>query len=312
MQHISWQDAPERCYVIGPYLQPVATVAPGEMFTVDTLDAFGNRVTGPDTPPTKVLSMPYVNPVTGPIYVEGAEKGDTLSVTIHEIKADRDFGVSDTIPEFGGLCGTSLTRTLNEPLPERVWIHPITDDGIIFDPNLDIPKIPFEPFYGTMGTAPELEAISTLAPGWHGGNMDAPDVCPGNVIYFPVNVPGALLHIGDGHAAQGDGEVSGVAVEIPTVGTMTVDLIKGRSIASPRIENSEYIMTVGNARPMEDAARIAFYELVRWLTLEYEIDRINAYQLCSQVAKVRLANMVDILYTIIAKFPRMYLPRRRD
>ena len=142
--------------------------------------------------------------------------------------------------------------------------------------------------------------------------MDAPDVCPGNVIYFPVNVAGGLLHLGDGHAAQGDGEVSGVAVEIPTIGTMTVDLIKGQSIATPRIENPEYIMTVGNARPMEDAARIAFYELVRWLTLDYEIERLDAYQLCSQVAKVRLANMVDILYTIVAKFPKIYLPRPRD
>ena len=312
MQHISWQDAPERCYVIGPYLPPIAKVSPGETFIVETLDAFGNRVTSPDTPPTKVLSLPYVNPVTGPIYVEGAEKGDTLSVTIYDIKPARDFGVSATIPEFGGLCGTSLTRTLNEPLPERVWIHPITDEGIIFDPNLDIPKIPLEPFYGTMGTAPELEAISTLAPGWHGGNMDAPDVCPGNIIYFPVKVAGALLHLGDGHAAQGDGEVSGVAVEIPTIGTMSVDLIKGKSIATPRIENQEFIMTVGNARPMEDAARIAFYELVRWLTTDYEIDPLNAYQLCSQVAKVRLANMVDILYTIVAKFPRIYLPKRRE
>jgi amidase len=311
MQRISWEQSSERCYVIGPYRQPVATVSPGETFQIETLDAFGNRVTGPDTPPTKVLSLPYVNPVTGPIYVDGAEKGDTLAVTIVEIKPAREFGVSATIPEFGGLCGTSLTRVLNDPLSERVWIHTITDDGIIYDPNLDIPKIPLEPFYGTMGTAPELEAISTLAPGWHGGNMDAPDVCPGNTIYFPVSVPGALLHVGDGHAAQGDGEVSGVAVEIPTTGTLKVDLVKGRSIASPRIENQEFIMAVGNARPMEDAARIAFYELVRWLTTEYEIDRLNAYQLCSQVAQVRLANMVDILYTIVAKFPRKYLPPRR-
>ena len=311
MQRISWQDDPELCYVIGPYRESIARVVPGETFIVETLDAFGNRVTGNDTPPSKVLSLPYVNPVTGPIFVEGAVKGDTLAVTIQEIKPARDFGVSAIIPEFGGVCGTTLTRTLNEPLPERVWVHPITSDGIIYDPDLDIPKIPLEPFYGTMGTAPEMEAISTLAPGWHGGNMDAPDVCPGNTIYFPVNAPGALLYVGDGHAAQGDGEVSGVAVEIPTIGTLTVDLVKGKSISSPRIESQEFIMAVGNARPMEDAARIAFYELVQWLSQEYEIDRLNAYQLCSQVAKVRLANMVDTLYTIVAKFPRKFLPRRR-
>ncbi len=312
MQRISWQDASERCYVIGPYRPPIARVSPGETFIVETLDAFGDRITGIDTPPSKVLTLPYVNPVTGPIYVEGAEKGDTLTVTIQEIRPARDFGVSAIIPEFGGLCGTALTRILNEPLPERVWIHPITSDGIIFDPDLDIPKIPLEPFYGTMGTAPEMEAISTLAPGWHGGNMDVADLCPGNTVYLPVNAPGALLYLGDGHAAQGDGEVSGVAVEIPTIGTLTVDLVKGKSISSPRIESQEFIMTVGNARPMEDAVRIAFYELVRWLSQEFEIDRLNAYQLCSQVARVRLANMVDTLYTIVAKFPRKFLPQRQQ
>ena len=311
MQHISWEDAPDRCYVLGPYRSPVATVAPGETFTVATLDAFGGQVTSPDTLPSRVLAMPYVNPVTGPIYVEGAERGDTLAVTIHDLQPTRDFGVSATIPEFGGLCGTFLTRTLNEPLPERVWVHPIGPQGIIFDPQLAIPPIPLEPFYGTIGTSPELEAISTLAPGFHGGNMDAPEMCPGNTAYFPVNVPGALLHLGDGHAAQGDGEVSGVAVEIPTQGTITVDLIKGQAIATPRVENSEYLMVVGNARPMEDAARIAFYELVRWLEKDFEIDQLSAYQLCSQVAKVRLANMVDILYTIVAKFPKEFLPPPR-
>ena len=269
MQRISWQDASERCYVIGPYRPPIARVSPGETFIVETLDAFGDRITGIDTPPSKVLTLPYVNPVTGPIYVEGAEKGDTLTVTIQEIRPARDFGVSAIIPEFGGLCGTALTRILNEPLPERVWIHPITSDGIIFDPDLDIPKIPLEPFYGTMGTAPEMEAISTLAPGWHGGNMDVADLCPGNTVYWPVNAPGALLYLGDGHAAQGDGEVSGVAVEIPTVGTLTVDLVKGKSISSPRIERQEFIMSVGNARPMEATARIAFYDLVQWLTQDF-------------------------------------------
>jgi amidase len=118
-----------------------------------------------------------------------------------------------------------------------------------------------------------------------------------------------LLYIGDGHAAQGDGEVCGVATEIPTRGTITVCLIKGHAVATPRVESDEYLMTIGSARPMEDAARIAFYELVMWLETEYGIERLTAYQLCSQVAKVRLANMVDIQYSVVAKFPKRYLPR---
>ena len=146
---------------------------------------------------------------------------------------------------------------------------------------------------------------------FHGGNRDASEMCPGNTAYFPDNVSGALLHLGDGHAAQGDGEVSGVMVEIPSQGTITVDLVKGQVIATPRVENSEYLMVVGNARPMEDAARIAFYKLVRWLEKDFQINQLDAYQPCSQVAKVRLANMVDILYTIVAKFPKEFLPPRR-
>ena len=296
-------------YVIGPYKRPIATVSPGETFIVETADAFENRITSPDDDITQIITLPYVNPLTGPIYVEGAEKGDTIAVTIHSIEVTRDYGVSALIPEFGGLCGTVFTRTLNPPLPPRVMLHPISDGEITFSEDLDIAAIPYEPFYGTIGTAPELEAISSLAPGFHGGNMDAADVCPGNTIHLPVNVPGALLHIGDGHAAQGDAEVCGVATEIPTRGVLTVDLIKGQHVATPRVESDDFLMTVGSARPMEDAARIAFYELVMWLESSYGIERLTAYQLCSQVARVRLANMVDILYSVVAKFPKRYLPR---
>ena len=138
--------------------------------------------------------------------------------------------------------------------------------------------------------------------------MDAADVGPGNTLYLPVNVPGALLYLGDGHAAQGDGEVCGVATEIPTRGILTVDLIKGRTVGTPRVESDEYIMAVGSARPMEDAARIAFYELVMWLESDYGMERLLAYQLCSQIARVRLANMVDILYSVVAKYPKSHLP----
>ena len=273
------------------------------------LDAFGNQVDSSTSDITKLIKMPFVNPLTGPIYVEGAQKGDALAVTIISVEATRDYGVSAIIPEFGGLCATPLTRTLNTPLPPRVMIYPIEDNSVIFSRDLNIAPIPYEPFYGTIGTAPEIEAISSLSPGSHGGNMDAADVCPGNTILLPVNVDGGFLYIGDGHAAQGDAEVCGVATEIPTKGTLKVDLIKGLSLRNPRVESEEFIMTIGSARPMEDAARIAFYELIMWLESDYGIEKLVAYQLCSQVARVRLANMVDTLYSVVAKFPKKYLPR---
>ena len=307
MQKIS--AAPETSvFVIGPYNEPVARVRTGEKVTIETLDAFGNKITSPDDDISQIISLPFVNPLTGPIYVEGAEKGDTLVVTIHDINMTRDYGVSALIPDFGGLCGTVFTRTLQEPLPAKVMLHPINEEGILFSENLKIPAIPYEPFYGTIGTAPEIEAISSLAPGFHGGNMDAADVCPGNKVFLPVNVPGAMFHIGDGHAAQGDGEVCGVATEIPTRGILTFEVLKSKAIGTPRIESDEFLMAVGSARPMEDAARIAFYELILWLEQDFGIDRMTGYQLCSQVSRVRLANMVDIQYSVVAKFPKKYLP----
>ncbi len=308
VQHIkpAEKDLP---YVIGPYQEPIATVKPGETFRISTLDAFGDKIDSPTVDLAKVIQVPYVNPCTGPIFVAGAEPGDTLVVRIDDIQIPRDYAVSCIIPEFGGLCGTVLTRVLNPPLEPRVLLHQITPEGLIYDPGLAIPPIPVEAFYGTIGTSPALEAISTLSAGFHGGNMDAADVCPGNTVYLPVRVAGALLFVGDGHAAQGDAEICGVAAEVPTVGILTVDLIKMGGTPTPRIENDEFIMSVGSARPLEDATRIAFYDLVMRLESEFGIERMAAYQLCSQVARVRLANVVDVLYSIVAKFPKRYLPK---
>ena len=307
MQHILPPPTEQLAWVMGPYQEPIARVEPGETFQVSTLDAFANRIDATDIDLSTVIQLPYVNPCTGPIYVEGAEPGDTLAVRIDDIQLARDYAVSCIIPEFGGLCGTVYTRLLNEPLDQRILLHPITDEGMVHDPNLDIPMIPIEPFYGTIGTSPTTEAISTLSPGFHGGNMDAADVCVGNTIYLPVAVEGARLFLGDGHVNQGDAEVCGVAPEVPTTGTFTVELIKGRRIETPRIEDDEFTMSVGSARPMEDAARIAFYDLISWMVADYGFERIAAYQLCSQVARVRMANMVDVLYSIVAKFPKRYL-----
>jgi acetamidase/formamidase len=310
MRHIQPDESQQLAYVIGPYQPPIARVKPSETFEVSTLDAFGNRIDSVDADLKEIVRLPYVNPCTGPIYVEGAMPGDTLAVRIEDIRITRDYAVNCIIPEFGGLCGTVYTRVLNDPLEQRILLQPITSEGLVFDPTLDIAPIPVEPFYGTIGTSPAVEAISTLSPGFHGGNMDAADICPGNTIYLPVNVEGAYLFVGDGHAAQGDAEVCGVAAEVPTTGTFTIDVIKGNApIATPRVENDEYIMSIGSARPMEDAARIAFYDLITWLSEDYGFERIAAYQLCSQVARVRLANMVDTLYSVVAKFPKRYFLR---
>jgi amidase len=139
--------------------------------------------------------------------------------------------------------------------------------------------------------------------------MDLADVCPGATIYFPVKVDGALLYLGDGHAVQGDGEVCGVAIEFATTTTITVNLVKGWDLAWPRLENDKFIMSIGSARPMEDAARIAFADLVHWMVSKFGFEKFDAYFVLSQVGKVRLANMVDPNYTIGASISKTYLPK---
>ncbi|MDQ3466606.1 MAG: acetamidase/formamidase family protein [Chloroflexota bacterium] len=291
-------------YTFGPYAEPIARVQRGETVIVHTIDAFGDRLTSEDQLPSDMLG-PYLNPQTGPIYIEGTEPGDTLAVTIEAIEAARDWAVSCTVPFFGGLTSTSLTATLQAPLEERVWLYKQTATGGF--QWRDRWEIPWAPFFGTMGVAPHIEAIASLAPGAHGGNMDVPDVTVGNTIYFPVHHPGALFFTGDAHAAQGQGELCGVALEIAARGTLTFDLIKGQKIAWPRIESPDAIMVVGSARPMEDAARIAYSQLIDWLCTDYRFDRLDAYQLLTQAGGLYVGNMVDTNYSLVAKCPKRYL-----
>jgi acetamidase/formamidase len=167
--------------------------------------------------------------------------------------------------------------------------------------------LPYEPFIGTIGVSPEIEAVSSLQPDYHGGNMDLPDVGPGAIVYFPVHAPGGLLYVGDCHATQGDGEVSGVAVEQRATVTLHIDLIKNWSFAWPRLETKDVIMTIGSARPLEDAGRIAYRELVRWMSADYGFDEIDAYMFLSQAGRMRLGNMVDPKYTMGASVLKKYL-----
>ena len=289
-------------YVFSRYVEPIARVEPGETVAIYTDDAFESRITRATDRPSQILDA-YLNPQTGPIYVEGAEPGDTLAVRILSIEPTRDWAVSIFLPFFGGLTSTKFTRTLQEPVPEKVWIYRLDHDVLTGGPRL---RFPWRPFMGTIGTAPELEAISALTPFDHGGNMDVPDVKPGNTVYLPVRVPGALFFTGDCHAGQGDGELCGVALEITAKVTVTFDLIKRKAIAWPRIESPDELMTVGSARPMEDAARIAYTELIGWLE-ELGWDRWEAYQALTQIGRLHVGNMVDTYYSLVAKVEKKYV-----
>jgi acetamidase/formamidase len=227
-------------------------------------------------------------------------------VRIHSIKprGPQPVGTTALITEFGGLVATTNTALLNPPLPERVKKMEVTEAGIKFNDKI---TLPYEPFIGTLGVSPEIEAVSSLQPDYWGGNMDLPDVAPGAIVYFPVHHEHAYLYLGDCHGTQGDGELCGVAVEIPSTTTVQVDLIKNWSIAWPRLENDRFIMAIGSTRPMEDAARIAYRELTRWLIADYGFDEVEAYFLLTQAGRVRLGNMVDPKYTLGASILKAYL-----
>ncbi|MCB1491572.1 MAG: acetamidase/formamidase family protein [Rhodobiaceae bacterium] len=293
-------------FVYGPYVEPKMTVAPGDTIVAETQDAFGGAIKSESDMPTEKTNHPYLNPQTGPFYIEGAKKGDCLAVHIKavETRGPQPAGTTCLIPEFGGLVGTGATALLNSPLPETVKKVVVDEKGVHWNDNL---ILPYEPFIGTIGVSPEIEAISSLQPDYHGGNMDLPDIAPGSVIYLPVHTDGALLYVGDCHATQGDGELSGVALEQAATVTLTVDLIKDWTFAWPRLETEDFIMTIGSARPMEDAARIAYRELTRWMTSDYGFSELDAYMLLSQIGRVRLGNMVDPKYTLGASILKKYL-----
>jgi len=292
-------------YVYGPYSTPVLRIAPGDVVEVETLDAFGGVIKTEDDLPSAKLNMPFVNPQNGPIAVDGAEKGDVLAVHIHSVlpRGPQPAGTTALIPSFGALVADA-NLMLNPATVERVKKMEVTEAGIKFSDRI---TLPFEPFIGTMGISPEIEAVSSLQPDYWGGNMDLPDVAPGAVVYFPVQRKDAHFFVGDCHGRQGDGELCGVAVEMPATVVLQIDLIKGWSIPGVRLETEEFIMSVGSARPMEDAARMAYRDLVRWLVADYGFEETEAYFLCTQAGKMRVGNMVDPKYTLGASMLKKYI-----
>jgi amidase len=285
------------------------------------------RVTPGDIVETQTFSKPgdYYDPQTagpwpgevGPFYVEGAAPGDTLVVRILKLTPNRDVAISSLRRSgISAVAGDSSTRMLNDPLPERRFVWRLDRQRMIG--ILDLPastskriELPLSPMLGRVSVAPAgEEAWGGMWPGDFGGNMDASDVREGTTVYLPVFHEGAYFYFGDFHALQGDGEIIGSGLESTADVTFQFELQKGRKIRWPRLEDATHIMVAGSVRPLSDALRIAYVELIEWLVADYGFDKIDAYQVASQAGTVRVANMVDPNYTVVAKFPKSALPKR--
>jgi acetamidase/formamidase len=310
---LTYRPAPEELAWTFGGVAPVRRVQPGSVLELWSEDAFAGKVRGTDDLVSRVIEFPFVNPLTGPFFVEGAEPGDTLAVHFVSIEPSRDWAASSTIPLFGALTSTHVTASLQEPLPELVWMYDLDRVArtVTFRARRSDHEVvmPLDPMHGTVGVAPaSFEARSSLVPDAHGGNMDTPEMRAGVTCFLGVNVEGALFALGDGHARQGEGETCGVAVEAAMDTVVILDLIKGAATPWPRIESDHHLMSTGSARPLEDAFRIAQHDLVTWIGAECGLDPLDAYQLVTQATESPIANVCDPNYTVVAKIRKSYLP----
>lgn len=282
-------------YEFSRHHQPRLRIEPGETVMVESEDALSGQIrTNADR--RDKTTMPYSNPLTGPIWIEGAEPGDALAVTIHEIRP--------TI----GQCATrtadpkQLCEWLGNECPHGTHVCPIRDNVIYWSDSI---TIPYSPMLGCIGTAPDWGAPTTAPAGPHGGNMDLIETSPGNTIVLPVFVPGGLLSLGDAHAAMGHGELSATGLEMPAETTITVNLRKGMTMPGPRIESPSEIMAIASGAPMERSTAQAFAYLILWMESEFGWDRWRAYDLLTHVARISVGYYG--IGTVAAKIDRRYL-----
>jgi acetamidase/formamidase len=240
---------------------------------------------------------PGPHPMTGPIYVEGAEPGDTLEVRLLEIDFLHPYGVAAFSPG-GGVLPDEF------PYAHQALIRwPIGAKSVEFRPGV---RLTLAPFFGSIGVAPPPLSgrLSSTPPGWHGGNLDNKDLVAGTTVYLPVHVPGALLSIGDGHGMQGDGEVTGAALETSLRGSIEVRVRKGQQLKWPRAETPTHFMTMGLDPDLDEATRLATREMVDFLVAEKRLSRVDAYVLCSLAVDLRVTQAVDGtkgIHALIAK-----------
>lgn len=288
---------------LGPHA-PVLTVASGDTIETTTVDARGF-----DEHRQQVT--PRGNPQTGPFFIEGAEPGDTLRVELERIRPSREYG----------WCGSSVAANVVDPayvreLPEAPlaeWqVSAELGTATLLGPESKLGKltIPLAPMLGCFGVAPpRRQAISTATSGEYGGNTDYRGFVAGTTVFFPVFEPGALLFVGDGHAAQGCGEIVGSGIEISMDVRLTVHVIKGVTIGWPRGIDEEFLFTVGCARPLDQCVQHATTEMLKWLQHDFGLDPLGANLLLAQCVRYDLGNIFDPAYTMVCKVPKVFLPR---
>jgi len=299
---------PEKFYNTYSFAHPPALrIKPGDRVVTRTIDAAGTDLDG-----KSVGSGP--NPQTGPFFIEGAEPGDMLVVSIEKIETNRTMAYSSSLlAPYAVDPGAIATRVDREP--RRVTWTIDKARGVARLDQADVQpggiELPLRPMLGCIGVAPaRKEAISTATPGAFGGNMDYAWMTAGVKLMLPVNEPGALLFLGDGHARQGEGEVVGTGLETSMDVEFTVQLVKSKSIGWPRLETETHLMVLGSARPLLEAFQHATTELQRWLAADYGLTERGAQTLMGQATEYEVANVVDPNFTVVAKIRKALLPRR--
>jgi len=306
-------------YTFGPN-EPLVRIRSGDSVTTSTVDAQGldrngNPLAEHQKQRSKATVFQESNPLVGPIWIEEAQPGDLLKISMEKILLNREYAFSFLRSHFGSLTGESEGKDLllNDPLSEKKYRWNLNLDSQmgtlkLSESKLEKIEIRLHPFIGSIGVAPRFGRIETaLVPGEYGGNMDCIETKEGAVLYLPIWVEGAYLSFGDVHAAQGDGEICGVALETTAEVTLKLEVIKNKTAQWPRIEDETHIMVAGSARPLMDAVRVSHVELIKWLVADYGFDKWEAVQVLSQVGRIRIGNVVDPNYTVVAKFPKKHL-----
>jgi acetamidase/formamidase len=301
--------------------EPLLRVRPGESFEIETWDASTGYFKSPSDlaipgrRPGFDKSPPLANPIGGPVYLEGAQKGDTLVVTIEDITVG-DYSWIAVGPKRGPLGDSSRWPELSSQYTTKVFRHTPGPSGTTRDGTVhfsDKIQWPITPFIGTLGVAPDREVTTSLdGQGDWGGNLDIRDVCPGNRIHLPIFHTGALFYLGDVHASQGDTEFTGTAAETTATVRLKLELVKGKRVPWMRIEKPQSLVSVFAYRPLEVAVETATINLIDWLATDYGFTPTDAYCLVSTCPDFRInvyqmCRIGKLSFVAGAEIPKRYL-----